>query len=403
MTEMTEKLAIEGGAPVRTKPFTQWPIYGELEEKLLLEVLHSGKWGGSARIKLAQFEQQFAARHEAKHAVTVANGTVAITIALMAAGVKPGDEVIVPSYTFIATASSALLFGAIPVFADVEEDTLLIDADSVEALITPKTKAVVAVHMAGAPANLTRLRDVCGKHGLALVEDGAQAAGASWEGRPVGAIGDIGTFSFQQSKNINSGEGGIMLTNRDDVADLAWSLTNVGRVRGGAWYQHEHVGWNLRMTELQGAILLGQMSRLEDQIRVRERNAALLSEMLSDIEGVRLLRRDARITNHAYHLYMFQIDRSLAESREGVKSEVLAKLQAEGIPASSGYIPLHRNDALLKDIEAKTGEARTFDCPVTLRMCERQIVWLTQELLLGDEADVQDIAAAIRKVMRTVV
>ncbi|HZG58431.1 DegT/DnrJ/EryC1/StrS family aminotransferase [Paenibacillus sp.] len=399
---MTEKLAIDGGAPVRNKPFAKWPIYGELEEKLLLEVLHSGKWGGTGRNTLARFEEAFAARHEAKHAVTVVNGTVAITIALMAAGVKPGDEVIVPSYTFIATATSALLFGAIPVFADVEEDTLLIDVDCVEALITPKTKAVVAVHMAGAPANLTRLRDLCARRGLALVEDGAQAVGASWEGRPVGAIGDIGTFSFQQSKNINSGEGGIMLTNRDDVAELAWSLTNVGRVRGGAWYQHEHVGWNLRMTELQGAILLGQMSRLDEQMRLRERHAALLTEMLEDVEGVRLMRYDPRMTAHAYHLYMFQIDRALAESRPGVKAEVLAKLQAEGIPASSGYVPLHRNEAMLKDIEAKTGEARTYDCPVTLRKCERQVVWLTQDMLLGDEADVHDIATAIRKVMKTV-
>ncbi|MFD0867615.1 DegT/DnrJ/EryC1/StrS family aminotransferase [Paenibacillus residui] len=394
-----EKLAIDGGTPVRTKPFAEWPIYGELEQQLLLEVLHSGKWGGTGRIKLPELEEKFAAYHDAKHAVTVVNGTVAITVALQAAGVQPGDEVIMPPYTFIATASSALMFGAIPVFVDVDPETLLLDPDKVEAAITDKTKAIIAVHIAGAPANMTRLKEIAHKHRLKLIEDAAQAVGARWENVGVGAIGDLGTFSFQSSKNINSGEGGIILTNSEELADMAWSLSNVGRVRDGAWYQHEHIGWNLRMTEFQAAILLGQMTRLDEQIALREKNAALLTELLQDIEGVEVFKRDPRITTHAHHLYMFKIASGLTDRIS--KEDVIAKLNAEGIPVAAGYVPLNKNKAVLAEIEKWTGERREFSCPVSEKASEKEVLWIVQNMLLGDEQDIQDIAHGVRKVMQS--
>lgn len=394
-----EKLAIDGGTPVRTKPFAEWPIYGELEQQLLLEVLHSGKWGGTGRIKLPELEEKFAAYHDAKRAVTVVNGTVAITVALQAAGVQPGDEVIMPPYTFIATASSALMFGAIPVFVDVDPETLLLDPDKVEAAITDKTKAIIAVHIAGAPANMTRLKEIAHKHRLKLIEDAAQAVGARWENVGVGAIGDLGTFSFQSSKNINSGEGGIILTNSEELADMAWSLSNVGRVRDGAWYQHEHIGWNLRMTEFQAAILLGQMTRLDEQIALREKNAALLTELLQDIEGVEVFKRDPRITTHAHHLYMFKIASGLTDRIS--KEDVIAKLNAEGIPVAAGYVPLNKNKAVLAEIEKWTGERREFSCPVSEKASEKEVLWIVQNMLLGDEQDIQDIAHGVRKVMQS--
>lgn len=394
-----EKLAIDGGTPVRTKPFAEWPIYGELEQQLLLEVLHSGKWGGTGRIKLPELEEKFAAYHDVKHAVTVVNGTVAITVALQAAGVQPGDEVIMPPYTFIATASSALMFGAIPVFVDVDPETLLLDPDKVEAAITDKTKAIIAVHIAGAPANMTRLKEIAHKHRLKLIEDAAQAVGARWENVGVGAIGDLGTFSFQSSKNINSGEGGIILTNSEELADMAWSLSNVGRVRDGAWYQHEHIGWNLRMTEFQAAILLGQMTRLDEQIALREKNAALLTELLQDIEGVEVFKRDPRITTHAHHLYMFKIASGLTDRIS--KEDVIAKLNAEGIPVAAGYVPLNKNKAVLAEIEKWTGERREFSCPVSEKASEKEVLWIVQNMLLGDEQDIQDIAHGVRKVMQS--
>ncbi|MDF2668673.1 MAG: aminotransferase DegT [Paenibacillus sp.] len=392
-----DKLAVDGGTPIRTKPFPAWPIFDELEEQLLLEVVRSGKWGGTGRILLPEIEEKFAAAHDAKYAVSIVNGTVAITIALQAAGVQPGDEVIMPPYTFIATASSALLFGAIPVFVDVEADTLLLDPEKVEAAITPKTKAIIAVHIGGAPADLTRLKAIAAKHNLRLIEDSAQAVGAKWNGTGIGAQGDLGTFSFQSSKNINAGEGGMILTNDEALADMAWSLTNVGRIRNGGWYQHEHIGWNLRMTEFQAAILVAQMTRLEQQMTAREKNAKVLTELLGEIEGIQVLRRDPGITRHAYHLYMFKLDSAFADRID--KNDVIAKLVAEGIPASSGYVSLNQNKAVIHETKKWTGDERIYSCPVSERLCDKEVLWLHQNMLLGDESDVHDIVNAVRKVI----
>jgi dTDP-4-amino-4,6-dideoxygalactose transaminase len=402
-----EKLAIDGGVPVRTKPFAKWPIYDELELRMLKEVLESGKWGGAGTVteagskpKLPEMERAFAALQHAQYGVSVANGTVAITVALQAAGVKPGDEVIVPPYTFIATASAALAFGAIPVFVDIEEDTLAIDPEKIEAAITSRTKAVIAVHIGGAPANMTRLKEISAKHNLILIEDAAQAVGARWEGRGVGAIGDIGTFSFQSSKNLNAGEGGMIVTNNRRYYEQAWSICNVGRIPNGAWYQHVNLGQNYRMTEFQAAIILAQMTRLEQQMRIRETNAALLDRLLGDVEGVVLLRKDPRITRHAHHLYMFKLSPAVAD--RVAKEDFIAMVNAEGIPITGGYVPLNRNQAILRAIKEWTGEERIYVCPIAERICVREALWLPQNVLLSDEEAMHDIAAAIKKVLRAV-
>jgi dTDP-4-amino-4,6-dideoxygalactose transaminase len=390
-------LAIDGGTPTRTKPFPEWPIYDELEEKLLLEVLHSGKWGGTGRIKLPEAEEQFAEVHGAKHAISVVNGTIAITVALQACGVGPGDEVIIPPYTFYATASAPLMFGAIPVFADIEEDSLLIDPSKVESLITPKTKAIVPVHIGGCPANMSRLKQIADKHNLRIIEDSAQAVGASWNHQGVGTIGDCGTFSFQSSKNINAGEGGMILTNDDAIADIAWSLINAGRIRSGEWYQHERVGWNLRMTEFQAAILLGQLSRLEAQMRVRENNARILNEMLRGIEGIRVIESMPQVTRHAHHIYIFKLLPELTPKRE-----FFEKLRMEGIPVLEGYVPLNRNQAIIEETRKLTGVSSSYACPVAEAACEKEALWLPQNVLLGDERDMYDVAQAIQKVVQSV-
>lgn len=399
-----EELEIDGGSRVRTQPFAQWPIYGDLELELLKEVLESGKWGGAGNApkkgfepKLPLMEKKFAELQGAKHAVSVVNGTVAITVSLQAAGVKPGDEVIVPPYTFIATASAALAFGIIPVFADVEEDTLLIDPEKIEPLITPKTKAIIAVHIAGAPANMTRINEIAAKHGLAVIEDSAQAVGASWEGKGVGSLGDLGTFSLQSSKNLNAGEGGIITTNNPQYWENAWSICNVGRIPNGGWYQHERFGQNYRMTEFQAAIVLAQMTRLEEQMRTREQNARLLNELLAPIEEISLLKDDPRITRHAYHLYMFKLSPEF--SNRANKGEFIKKVNAEGIPLASGYIPLNRNKSILDMTKMWTGEDRVYDCPVCERLCEKEAVWLAQNVLLSDEEAIRDVARALQKVI----
>jgi dTDP-4-amino-4,6-dideoxygalactose transaminase len=389
------RLAVDGGTPVRTKPFPAWPIYGEAEERLLLEVLRSGKWGGVGRVKLEEAEQRFAALHDAKYAVSVSNGTVAISLALRAAGVRGGDEVIMPPYTFIATATSALMIGAIPVFVDVEADTLLLDPEKVEAAITPRTKAIIAVHIAGGPANMDRLKEIAAKHGLKLIEDAAQAVMAQWNGVGVGALGDAGTFSFQSSKNLNSGEGGMILTNDKELADMAWSVANVGRIRDGAWYQHEHIGWNFRLTEFQAAVLLAQMTRLEEQTALREKNAALLGELIAGIDSVSAMRRDPRVTRHAYHLYMFRVSKDVTGSAG--KQEFIRRLAAEGIPVHAGYVPLNRNRAVLSEIRQLTGEEREDSCPVCEAACEDEVLWLHQNVLLAEQEAMDDIAKALQK------
>lgn len=392
------RLAVDGGSPIRTHPFPKWPIFGELEEKLMLEAVRSGNWGGVDPDKIKLFEEKFARLQDAKYAVTVNNGTVAISIALLAAGVDAGDEVIMPPYTFIATATAALLIGAIPVFADVDE-SLLIDPDQVEAAITPATKAIIAVHIAGAPANMTRLRQIAKTYKLTLIEDAAQAVAAKWEDQGVGALGDLGTFSLQSSKNINSGEGGVIVSNDEELADHVWSIHNCGRVRNGKWYQHERIGWNFRFSEVQAALALAQLSRVEEQMEIRQRSANHLDGLLHQIEGIHPVKYDSRITKHANHLYMFKLDRDVTDRI--VKEDFIRKLNAEGIPVTAGYVPLNKNSAIIDRISKLLGEVRTNSCPVAERASEHELLWLHQNVLLGSERDMEDIVNGINKVIQS--
>ncbi|MBP1990224.1 DegT/DnrJ/EryC1/StrS family aminotransferase [Paenibacillus eucommiae] len=398
------ELAINGGSPVRTREFARWPVFDELEQQIVLRALQSGKWGGVGKTWtgeepfIPQFEREFAQLQDAKYGVSCVNGTVALTAALQAAGVQYGDEVIIPPYTFVATATAVLAFGAIPVFADIESDTLLIDPDQVELSITPKTKAIIAVHIAGAPANLTQLLEISRKHGLVLIEDAAQAVGAKWEGVGVGAIGDLGTFSFQSSKNLNAGEGGIVITNNHSLWVNTWSICNVGRVPEGAWYQHEVLGQNYRMTDLQAAILLAQMTRLEAQMQQREASVLELDRLLGGIEGIRLLTRDPRITRHANHLYMFKLAPDLAKKID--KEQFIRSVVAEGIPVSYGYVPLNRTNTVLKATKQWLGEERVYECPVCEQLCAEEVLWLSHNVLLSEKQAMVDIAESLDKVIR---
>ncbi|MCQ6562398.1 DegT/DnrJ/EryC1/StrS family aminotransferase [Paenibacillus mendelii] len=392
------RLAVDGGSPIRMHPFPEWPVFGELEEKLMLEAVRSGNWGGVDPDKIKLFEEKFARLQDAKYAVTVNNGTVAISIALLAAGVDAGDEVIMPPYTFIATATAALLIGAIPVFADVDE-SMLIDPDKVEAAITPATKAIIAVHIAGAPANMTRLRQIAKTYKLALIEDAAQAVAAKWEDQGVGALGDLGTFSLQSSKNLNSGEGGVIVSNDEELADHVWSIHNCGRVRNGKWYQHERIGWNFRFSEVQAALALAQLSRLEEQMEARQRSANNLDGLLCRIEGIHPVKYDSRITKHANHLYMFKLDRDVTDRI--VKEDFIRKLNAEGIPVTAGYVPLNKNTAIIDRIHKLHGEVKSNSCPVAERASEHELLWLHQNVLLGSERDMEDIANGINKVIQS--
>ncbi|MBI2504509.1 MAG: DegT/DnrJ/EryC1/StrS family aminotransferase [Candidatus Latescibacteria bacterium] len=397
------QLAITGGEPLRRAPFPSWPIVTPADEAALLEVLHSGRW--FLADKVAAFEKAFASFQDAQFGVAVSNGTVALQVALEAIGLQPGDEVIVPAYTFIATASSVAMVGGIPIFADVQPGTYNLCPASVEAALTERTRAIIAVHVAGRPADLDALGDIARRHHLYLIEDSAQAHAAAWRDRKVGAIGQLGTFSFQASKNLNAGEGGFITTDDRRLAERAWSLHNCGRAPKGAWYEHPLVGGNYRLGEFQAGLLLSQLGSLEYQTARRTRNAELLTVLLGEIEGVLPLDPDPRITTHAYHLYIIRYQ---ARGFGGLpRDRFITALQQEGIPCSSGYNPLYREAAFRTKFQDYPFVSPYFKgkpdydqvcCPEVERICAEEAIWLTQNMLLGPEEDMGDIARAIRKI-----
>lgn len=399
-------LAINGGAKVRDRAFPAWPVHGDEERKAILGVLESGQWGGVEQRLVPQFEEQFAALHQCNHAVSCTNGTAALEIAMRAMGISFGDEVILAPYTFIASATAILLNQAIPVFVDIEPETYMLDASKIEAAITPKTRAIMAVHIAGMPCDMDAILYVAQKHNLAVIEDCAQAHGAEWAGKRVGSIGRVGCFSFQSSKNMTAGEGGMIVTNDQEVFDRSWSIHNVGRIPGGRWYEHPNLGGNYRMTEWQAAILLAQMGRLHDQMKVRDANARYLADKLCQIPGISVQKRDEKVTAHAYHLF---VSRYSSEAFGGVpRDRFLKALSAEGIPCSSGYVPLYR--------EAVFSRVHTSDCPFTCKHVERVVdyskvscpvaeyaatqecVWFYQSMLTGDRSDMDSIVEAVGKI-----
>ncbi len=389
------KLAIDGGSPVRTAPFGGWPEFGPEEEEIVLAALRSGHWGSLDGTYVDQLEVEFAALQDARHGVSTVNATMGLAVALRALGIGPGDEVIVPPYTFIATASAALMLGAVPVFVDVDRETLLIDPAGIDAAVTSRTKAIIPVHHGGSPADMDGVMAAARRHGLRVVEDAAQAHGAAWRGRPVGAIGDIGVFSFQSTKPINAGEGGMMVTDDDELDELLWSLRNVGRRRGGAWYEHVRLGWNLRLSELQGALLLAQMRRMPAQQARRTAAAAWLDTTLAAIPGVVPLKVPEGVTAHSWYTYHW---RWLGAAEGGLpKAEFADALRAEGIPLFSGYTPLNRNEAIRAEIR-QLGGAEPAPCPNAERAEADEILMFAMPILLGGPEDLEDVARAVAKV-----
>jgi len=401
---MSGKLAINGGTPVRTAPFPAWPVFDEREVGALTEVLYSGAWGCTNGTKVKEFEEEFAELCGAKHAICLTSGTSALEVALWAAGVEPGDEVIVPPYTFIATASAVVMVGGIPVFVDIEPGTYNIDPTKIEEAITDRTKAIIPVHIGGRPADLDAIMEIASRHNLKVIEDCCQAHGAEWNGQRVGTISDAGAFSFQSSKNINSGEGGAIVTNDEALWLRCYSLVNVGRIPEGDWYQHEFFGSNFRLTEFQGALLHVQASRWQEQAERRDENGEILCTRLAEIDGVSPMDEDNRITRNAYHLYVFRYH---ADAVGVSRTRFIQAVAAEGVHMSGGYTPL-QSTGLFKQFSKKLEQndflgGRKIDyaslsLPVCEKVCADEGVWIAQRCLIGPKEDAEDIAAAIRKV-----
>jgi dTDP-4-amino-4,6-dideoxygalactose transaminase len=380
-------LAISGAAPVCTSTWPAWPQWGGAEAAAVSRVLESGDWSGYSA-EIGQFEERFAARHEARHCVSTSNGTVSLVVALLALGIQPGDEVIVPPYTFFATASAVRLVNAIPVFVDIDAGSWNLNLDAVEAAVGPRTRAVIPVHFAGLPVDMDRLTRIARQHDLRILEDAAHAHGSRWGGRSVGAIGDAGSFSFQANKNLTAGEGGALVSNDGALALRMWSLANHGRDRGD-WYEHQRVGANHRMGAWQAALLQAQLDRMDAQLERRMRSGRLLRESLAD-SGLSAQTWDPRANSHAHHLLALRYNP--AHFAGAPRDAFAAALRAEGIPCSLGYPrPLYQQAALTD------GPSRVEPCPVAERTCQESI-WLSQNLLLADDAELQAIPTAIARI-----
>ena len=398
--------ALLGGTPVRKTPFPSWPVADAREEEALLGVIRSGNWFRGQHV--GAFEKAYASLTGAKHCLAVANGTSALLTSLATLGIGPGDEVIVPPYTFVATVNAVLMMHALPVFVDSDVQTFQIDARRIDQAVTDRTRAIVPVHLGGAAADLDTILPAAQKRGIPVIEDACQAHLAEWRGRKVGTYGTFGCFSFQASKNLNSGEGGAILTGDDGLIETCYRFHNNsrGRRNTGNDFSYRSTGANLRMTEFQAALLTAQMTRLEAQARTRDENAARLTGLLKQIPGITPARMYEGCTRNAYHLYMFRYDPAGFSGLP--RAAFLKALGAEGVPASSGYSPLNK-EPFLEDALATRGFQAIYSkavldawrernrCPQNEQLCS-EAVWLGQTMLLGPPRDMEDIAEAVRKV-----
>jgi dTDP-4-amino-4,6-dideoxygalactose transaminase len=400
------QLALLGGKPAKTKPFPQWPQFDDAERKALNEVLESRVWWRTPGTKTLEFERAFAKFHGARHGIAVTNGTAALEVTMAALGIGAGDEVIVPNFTFVATASAVLFANALPVLVDVDPGTYCIDARLAEAAISSRTKAIVAVHMGGHPADLDALSDLASHKRVALIEDSSHAHASEWRGKHIGTFGAAGTFSFQSSKLMTAGEGGMIISNDDLFERNARSVHDCGRMPGEWFYSHFIYGSNYRLSEWQGAVLTAQLSRLDEQTRRRHQNARLLDRELKNVPGITPQHFDQRCTRNGQYAYIFHLD---GKHFAGISTErFIEAMNAEGIPNQASYPPLHelhmfRNNEYRKRLSAEQRkEEHRFlkqSFPNTQRAAW-ETVWIPQPALLGDEHDMHEIVAVIRKIQQ---
>ncbi len=406
------ELAIFGGPKTRTEPYPQWPVWDERDLQAVTDVVRSGRWGGFPYPgpKTAELARKFSELQGGGYAVPMTNGTITMEVALRAAGIGWGDEVIVPAYTFQATASAPMGAGAIPVIVDVDPNTYCLDPRAVEKAITPKTRAIIPVHLAANMADMDALMELAEKHNLIVIEDCAHAHGAKWRGRGAGTIGHFGSFSLQSSKTLTSGEGGILLCRSAEHAALAASIIDCGRPHalGGGPEDPNGLatqGGNFRLSELQSALALVGIERFPEQARQREEMAAYMDESLSEVKGVRVLKRDERHTTRSFYAYVFAID----PQDFGLEHDVLcAAMEAEGINCETGYQAMHNYD-LFQPQRSKLAVPNAFPeyfnfkdmhLPEATRACEHEAVWLDESVFRAGPKGVDEVISALKKVQR---
>ncbi len=404
------KPAILGGEPIRKESFPSWPVYDASEEERWLDVVRKKGWYRFAgqTTYVADFEKRFTELTGAKYCLAVSSGTTSLITSMNMVDVGPGDEVIVPPYTFSATINVVLLQHALPVFVDTDIETFQIDTTKIEAALTENTRCILPVHLGGAAYDVDAVAKIAVAKNIPVVEDACQSHLAEWRGKKVGTLGKTGCFSFQVTKNISAGDGGAMLTNDEELYHQAYAFHSNGRAFPGMKSPgvYARSGANLRMTEFQGAILLGQLDRVEAQSTTRETNAKRLTARLEKIPGISPAKMYEGCTRNAYHLYMFRYD---AEKFGGLPREKFLKaLSAEGIPGSTGYKKLNKEQYIIDRVTSRPfinvyGKQRIDDylarieCPQNDKLTE-EAVWFTQNMLLGPESDMDQIADAIEKI-----
>ncbi len=409
------KLAVNGGPQAITRPLGRpWPEFGEPEEKALMEVLHSRKWWRGAYEKaedswVGRFENAFARFQDCTYGIAVTNGTQAIECALKSIGIKPGDEVICPACTFVATATAVILVNAIPIIVDIEPDYYQIDPDAVEAAITPRTAGIIPVHYGGYPADMDRINAIAERHGLFVIEDACHAHGSQWKGKGCGSLGDMGAFSLQMGKTLTAGEGGIVTTNDRELAEKAYSFHHIGRLSGRPFYEHHVVASNLRMTEWQGAIAYEQTKRLPEQTERREANAKYFEAGLREIPGVAPIERRPEVTRWGFYFYHFKFQ---SEQFEGLSLDRFREaMAAEGLAISSGHLhPIQKNPLFTNrnfgpvcwPAGVDAPDYSKIETPVADRVLAEEGCCLSHNIFLGDRSDMDLMLDAIRKVRENV-
>jgi len=405
------KPAILGGPRAHPDMFPGWPVINQTESKALEEVLQSKNWCRLGSDKVDNFETEYQKLTGAKHALATSSGTSALLTLLGALDIGPGDEVIIPVYTFIATYNVVALNYALPVFVDTDIESFQIDANKIEAAITKQTKVIMPVHIGGSPANLDKILDISRKTGIPVIEDACQAHLAEWRGKMVGTYGLAGAFSFQASKNLNCGEGGAIITNDENFAQTCYSFHNQGqggRVTGfnpGTGTR----GTNVRLTEFQGNLLLAQMTRVAEQTNLRTKNANYLTKMLNEIQGITPAKLYEGTTRSAYHLYMFRYDKTHFAGLS--RDKFLEALTKEGVPCSNGYGMMNK-DAYVTGLAKNRHYLNIYGektmnqwleqsrCPQNDKLTSEQSVWFFQTMLLGSRTEMEQIAEAILKIQK---
>jgi dTDP-4-amino-4,6-dideoxygalactose transaminase len=401
------KLAISGGTPVRSAPYPDWPSLDESDVEAVTAVVRGGQVGGYPEPgpRAAEFAAGFAAYQGASHGIVMANGTITMEVALKALDVGWGDEVIIPALTFAATPYAAMAAGALPVFVDVEPERWTIDPDLVEAAVTPRTRAIMPVHLGQQMADMDRIMEIARRHDLFVVEDCAHAHGQRWRDQGAGCIGDFGSFSHQSTKILTAGEGGTLTTQDERLARRAHSLIDCGRPKDAAEQEYTF-GANYRLGELACALLVNGLRRFPAQ---QERRAALgehFERLAADLPGVTIKRRDPRITRWSFYRYIFEID---PEAFAGATNEQVAEaLEAEGVPAEVQYPPMSRYDLFQPSLSrlpvaveyADRLDPARMSFPVAEAAGERTAVYLNESIFRSDEAGIEDAVEAIAKVQR---